>query len=835
MTALSGTETGLVGTNVAELLTEGRRLHQAQQLVEAEAYYRRVLAVQPDHADALNLLGLVCFQSGRSDLAVELLGRAIERDSENAGYISNLGNMLYACGKFDAAVAAYRQAISKKPDFAAAHSNLGAALRKQGKPDEASVAYRQAVLLKPDFFEAHNSHGEVLSELGKHDEALNAYRKALSINPRDANVFNNLGVTLAKLGRLQSAIAAHRQAVSIKPDFAEAYFHLAGALRSEGNLEAAVDAYRRAIYIKPELVEAYNNLGGALNQLDRRDEAIAAYRQAINIRPTDSTTIYNLGLALTDQGKLDEALSAYRRAIAIKPEFTDARCNLGLLLTEQGKVDEARFVLEEALRFAPNSARTFRMLGYVKKFSLDDRHLAAMENLARDMENLSSDEQVNLHFALAKAYEDLGNYEGFFRHLHYGNPLKRKEIVYDEAATVALFERIRAVFTPQLVNNKGGRGHASPVPVFIIGMPRSGKTTVERILASHAHFHGAGELDDFRSAATSLILSNPNGVPGSFPELVRTLTDVQLTQLGGAYLEAIRAAAPGAERISNTTPGNVRFIGLIHLALPNARIIYVRRDPLEVCLFCFAMLFNRDAHGYSYDLGELGRYYLAHEALMAHWRRVLPESTMLEVTVDQLVGDDAERKTRELVAHCGLEWDEACLAAARAIEVRQSTYWSAITHLPAHANALRPLIEALEGGVAGSRGTEFAKGRATSATRFAAQTFDIKASAGMANVPDAPVLPRLLAEEPSQQKSRLASPRQILVDGIKAVAIYRGLVRIECEGTEPTNRERSSCMLLIPANQARSILGVLTQAVQELGTRSEGTSSARWTGAKTRN
>jgi hypothetical protein len=308
--------------------------------------------------------------------------------------------------------------------------------------------------------------------------------------------------------------------------------------------------------------------------------------------------------------------------------------------------------------------------------------------------------------------------------------------------------------------------------------------------------------------------------------LVPALTHGQFTQLGAAYVEAIRAAAPGAERISNATPGNVRFIGLVHLALPNARIIYVRRNPLEVCLSCFAKLFSRDAHAYSYDLGELGRYYLAHEALMAHWRSVLPESIMLEVKVDQLVGDDAEQKTRELVAHCGLEWDGACLAVARAIEVAPPTYRRCITQLPAYANALRPLVDALEGGVAGSRGTELAN-RATSAATFTTQTSNIEASAETANAADVAIFPRLRGERPSQQKSRVASKRQILVDGIKAVAIYRGLVRIECQGAEPTNQERSSYMLLIPANQARSVLGALTQAVQELNTRFEGTSAAR--------
>jgi tetratricopeptide (TPR) repeat protein len=770
MEVVPGTATVLTPTRVAELLADGLRLHQAGQLIEAEANYRRVLAAQPDHGEALNLLGLVSFQKGRYDLAVELIGRAIEQNGQNAGYFSNLGNVLYASGKLEEAVTAYRQAISKKPDFADSHANLG---------------------------EPYHNLGGALNELGRHDEALDAYRNAISISPRDAKAFYSLGVTLAKLGMLEPAIDAHRQAVSIKPDFAEAHFHLGAALKVQGKLEAAVAAYDQAIHINPDFVEAYNNLGGALNELGRRDEAIAAYRQAITIRPRDDTTFYNFGVVLAEQGRLEEAVSAYRSALTIKPDFTEARCNLGLLLKEQGKIDEARSLLEAALKLAPTRAMTYRILGYVKKFSANDPHIAAMERLAQDMQNLSSDQQINLHFALAKAYEDLDEREMWLRHLLEGNKLKRKEVTYDEAGTVALFDRIRAVFTPALMDSKCGYGEGSAVPVFIIGTPRSGKTMVERILASHPHFHGAGELDEFRRAAISLSVTRPNRAPASFPELVPALSEKQLKQLGSAYLDSIRAAAPGAERISNTTPGNIRFIGLIHLALPNARIIHMRRDPVEVCVSCFAMLFNRNAHAYSYDLGELGRYYRAHEALMAHWRRVLPKSIMLEVSLDQLVAD-AEHKTRELVDHCGLEWDDACLSAARAIEVRRPIYRGWIERSPAHANAFRPLTEESGGDVAGSARSVLSK---------------------KADTPDASTPPRLLDRRHGPQMRAATLEREILIDAVKAVAIHNGLLRVDCAAAGPNNEERSSGTLLIPGNQGGSILRALTQAIQELDKR----------------
>ena len=228
------------------------------------------------------------------------------------------------------------------------------------------------------------------------------------------------------------------------------------------------------------------------------------------------------------------------------------------------------------------------------------------------------------------------------------------------------------------------------------------------------------------------------------------------------------------------------------------------------------MLFNRNAHAYSYDLGELGRYYRAHEALMTHWRRVLPKSIMLEVKLDQLVAD-AEHKTRELVAHCGLEWDDACLAAARAIEVRRPIYRRWIEGSPADANALRPLIEELGGDVAGSTGSTFSEGSVTSAATFPNQDPDNEtATVEKADTPDAPILPRLLGQRHGPQMRAAASKREILIDAVKAVAIHNGLLRVYCTAGVPNKGERSSGILLISGNQAGSIVRALTQAVQEL-------------------
>ena len=278
-----------------------------------------------------------------------------------------------------------------------------------------------------------------------------------------------------------------------------------------------------------------------------------------------------------------------------------------------------------------------------------------MEALALNPASLSGEEQMQLHFALGKVLADLGRHEESFGHLIAGNAIKRRQTTYDETAVLAAFDRIRAVFTPELMRAKAGQGDPSRVPVFIFGMPRSGTTLVEQIVASHPSVYGAGELTDLIDVVADL--GGPGGVFADFPETVRAMSGAQLSDVGARYLDRITAMAPAVARITDKMPANFRFAGLIHLALPNARIIHTRRDPVDTCLSCFSILFGGD-QPHTYDLGELGRYYRAYAALMEHWRRVLPPGVMLEVQYEEVVAD-LDRQARRIVEHCGLHWDDA--------------------------------------------------------------------------------------------------------------------------------------------------------------------------------
>jgi hypothetical protein len=336
----------------------------------------------------------------------------------------------------------------------------------------------------------------------------------------------------------------------------------------------------------------------------------------------------------------------------------------------------------------------------MKQIAPGDPDLLAMEKLASDPKLVSINDRIYLHFALGKAYGDLKDHERSFQHLLEGNALKRQQVSYNDSAERILSERIREVFTPELMRDKRDLGDPSRMPVFIVGMPRSGTTLIEQILASHPKVFGGGELLDFVEAAR---LRSQDAVAREFAEVVSRMDGQQLREIGARYFTTVQRLAPDAERITDKTPGNFRRAGLINLALPNARIIHARRDPLDTCFSCFSKLFAGNYVAYSYELTELGHAYRYYEALMAHWRQVLPPEVLLEVQYEDVVAD-LEAQARRIVAHCGLEWDDRCLTfhqtkrpvqTLSAIQVRQPIYRSSIGRWRAYERQLGPLIEAL--------------------------------------------------------------------------------------------------------------------------------------------
>jgi len=379
---------------------------------------------------------------------------------------------------------------------------------------------------------------------------------------------------------------------------------------------------------------------------------------ALAVAGDDPQALNAMGLVRFEQQDSVAALALHRRALALKPDIADAHNNIGNLLKEAGDPVAAGKAYERAVEIDPREVAYYLNLADSRKFVEGDAYLKAMQGLARDPEALSHTARSRLNFALSKAYDDLGRYDDAFGCMCEGNALKRARIDYEEAGMLELFERIRATFDRRLLEASADAGHRSSLPVFVVGMPRSGTTLVEQILASHPSVHGAGELLDW-----SLLVSGMRGADGDpvrYLEEASALAAEPLHELGRLYVEGLARRAPGTERITDKMPGNFLLVGLIHLALPRAHIIHVKRDPRDTCLSCYSKLFTAEQN-FSCDLGELGRYYRKYAELMAHWRDVLPRGRMLEVRYEDVV-DDLEASARRIVDHCGLDWSPQCIA-----------------------------------------------------------------------------------------------------------------------------------------------------------------------------
>ena len=600
-------------------------------------------------------------------MTVELIRRAIQQGGQNAGFFCNLGVALRDQGKLDEAVAAHRQAMWINPEFAEAHSNLGITLRDQGKLDQAVAALREAIRIKPNYAEA----------------------------------FSNLGAALRDQGKLDDAVAALREAIQIRPNLAVLHFNLGAALRDQGKLDEAVAVLREAIRIKPDYAEAFSNLGAGLRDQGKLDEAVAALREAIRIKPNLAVLHFNLSAALRDQGKLDEAVAALREAIRIKPDYPEAHCYLGLVLKQLGRLSEGRAALQDAARLSPHNVKYRRYLGEMLRSVAGDPHLATLERLAGESASLSVDDRIELHFALAKAYEDAGWYEKAFRQWLDGNALRRRQLSYDESATLGALDHAQSLFTAELFRGSQFTGYPSSLPVFIVGMPRSGSTLVEQILASHPQVFGGGELRYFER-----IVGELRPIFGDFTNLsaqTPRTTGKDLSEFGARYVAVIERLAPAALHITDKMLDNFAFAGLIHLVLPNAAIIHTVRDPVDTCVSCFSQLFTV-GHDYAYDLVELGRYFRHYKDLMAHWRRVLPPGQILDLDYEDVVAD-LEGAARRVVAHCGLAWDARCLdfhrteravRTASAVQVRQPLYKSSVGRWRKYEAFLGPLLTELD-------------------------------------------------------------------------------------------------------------------------------------------
>jgi predicted O-linked N-acetylglucosamine transferase (SPINDLY family) len=448
----ANTGTVVVPPGHANLLGVGLKHHQAGRLAEAEAYYRRVLAAQPDHADALHLLGIVANQARRHDLAVQLISQAIKQNGERPDYFCSLGIALKNQGKLDEAVAAYRQAIRINPDLPEAHCNLGNALHDQDKLTESLASYDRALAVRPDYAEALYSRGVILQKLKRFEEALASYDRALTVRPDYAGALSNRGVILQKLKRFDEALASYDRALTVRPDYAEALSNRGNTLHELKRFEEALASCDRALAVRPNFAEALYNRGNTLHELKRFEEALASCDRALAVRPNFAEALYNRGNTLHELRRFEEALASYDRALAMRPDFAEALSNRGNTLHELKRFEEALASYDRALAVRPDYAEALSNRGNtlheLKRFeealASYDRALAVRPDYTEALSNRGNTlhELKRFEEALASCDRALAVRPNFAEALYNRSVILQKLKRFEEA--LASYDRLLA-------------------------------------------------------------------------------------------------------------------------------------------------------------------------------------------------------------------------------------------------------------------------------------------------------------------------------------------------------------------------------------------------------
>ncbi|NWB46006.1 tetratricopeptide repeat-containing sulfotransferase family protein [Pseudomonas gingeri] len=688
------TTSGTPQLTFAEAMTLAHQHWNAGQAQQAEQLCQRILAQWPQQPDALHLLGLIAHAFGRLELAVSYLRQACQTLSVPAIYFSNLAEMCRQQGLLVEAEQAARQAVALDPTLVDAWSNLGIILQESGKLDDSLECLQRVVTLRPQAAQAHNNLANTYRRLDRQERAEWHYKQALSLDPNYAEACSNLSFLLSSQGHFDEAVAAGRRAVELNPRLVDGYLNIAEAETQRLNHGEALrwlDALHR---VAPSHVGGFTARAMVLRKGGLFDEALHCARQALALAPNDASVHNAMGNALQASGLHDQALEHFNQAAALPGSVTEeAMIARGVLLLESGRKEEAAVAFEQALSAFPGSIRALTGRSDSKTFKPGDADIAAMEaGLVREGGLLLTD-KLSTHFALGKAYLDTGDSARAFHHLDTGNRLKRSTFAYDSQTARQWMQSIAGLFSDEFQSARQGQGAASSLPVFIVGMPRSGTTLVEQILASHPRVQGAGELSSLRLAVEN---------QGRFPQNLANCSAQDLARVGHDYLERIKPLVDARDRLVDKMPGNFVYAGLIPLILPGARIIHCRRDPVDTCLSCYSKQFSGEQL-FTYDQTELGQFYRDYDALMRHWRQLLPAESFIEVDYESVL-DDLEGQARRLISFIDLPWDEACLdfhktrrvvRTASVNQVRQPLYKTSKGRWRAHAEHLGPLLAAL--------------------------------------------------------------------------------------------------------------------------------------------
>lgn len=623
----------------------------------ARAMLDEAVEADPRNADASHMLALLAYEAGEFEAAGEHILAAATADDSDPALHANCAAILNLLGRGAEAEAASRHAISLDDSMAEAHASLGVALELQGRIEEARTAQSAALMRRPGFPQALINLGNLEFRQGRLEDAVEAYAAVAREDPSNAMAHTNLAVVLRRLGLLAEAREAAERATELRPTYAEAWNALGQVAREEGDLAAARAAFERALECRASYVEGRVNLAGVLFRA----------------------------------GDMKAAEAEYRKAQAYGPGFAPAHSGLGVVLLADGRLEDAVRGFERAIEADPGDGEAWVALASAQGAEMELSRIDDLEKLAGE-DRLDVGRRASLNFALAEVRDAKGEHDAAVAAAVTANRLRRGAwetagYAFESDAFDRDVARVIESFPKAHIAELAAAGDAAAPIAFVVGLPRSGTTLVEQILASHPEVRGAGELD----CMASLLPDYPAGVD--------VLGADEIRQLAEAYRIAAPAAGEGERYVVDKTPLNFLYLGMLKAMFPAAPVIHVRRDADDVALSCFFQDF-KSPHVWATDVNDIRRFQAAHDRLMAHWRAALPEGGLIEIAYEDVVRSP-ETAVAGLLDALGLGWDDRCLRfhetprtvlTASNWQVRRPLYDRAVGRAAAYRDRLAQLV-----------------------------------------------------------------------------------------------------------------------------------------------
>ncbi|MBO6782632.1 MAG: sulfotransferase [Alphaproteobacteria bacterium] len=689
-------ETAGESRNFTELLRSARDAMQRGHFGEAERTCGSIVEAHPDQPDAWFLMGLAALRNGHADLAARHLARAVDMRRSFAPYRIALGQTLLKTG--DPAGAAEHFELARLIDPLSHEAALGhaAALKMLGANGAALEAQKLGMSLL-------RGHVGRTFRLRLEEKLVGATTAWHGLVGRDSTRAHATACRLARRhehrGDIARATACYERALDVRPDDVKC-LHALGRLAFETeNFLRARDLLEKARDLRPDDVDIRCDLGRTLSRMAFHEDALAILEDTHADKPEAVRPLLVLGWARYRAGQSQRAIADFDAVLENAPRSVEAHYGRARALVDAGQPGEAKKWLRRTLKLEPTHAGALRELANLKELTPADPAYGPLEDMLADP-RVPAPRRAVLHMAAGAAHINVKAHADGFGHWRKGNALK--DVVFDIEAYRKHTQAIREAFDADHFARCADWGNGSKVPVFVLGMPRSGTSLVEQILASHSNVHGAGEREDMLRLADGL--GETLNDTRAYPACIESLDAEATARTAEAYLRSLKRCAPHAARIVDKMPGNFHHVGLIATLFPNAKIVHCVRDPRDTCLSIYFGDFV-GSHAYSYDLTNLGRYHREYQALMRHWHDVLP-GRILDLSYEEMI-DDQEGRSRELVRFCGLDWEAACLDFHKTrrnvrtrsnAQVRQPIYRSSLGRWKTYQDELAPLLSALDGG-----------------------------------------------------------------------------------------------------------------------------------------